>query len=233
MSRDDAFAAAGETDAWAEDAAATIARAVNACIERAGECSLVLTGGRAAERIYRVWEISSGMLPRLDAVILYFGDERCVAPDHRDSNFGMVERAWPTVFAAGAKVKRMEAERPHRDAAAQDYEMGLPASTDVLLLGMGEDGHVASLFPGDAVLRESHRRVVCVVGPKAPKERMTVTPPVLQAAKSVFLLVTGAEKGRVLKQASNPGKVEELPVRLVLPQAIVLADLPAQRAFAG
>jgi 6-phosphogluconolactonase/glucosamine-6-phosphate isomerase/deaminase len=82
-----------------------------------------------------------------------------------------------------AQVHRMPAERPDREAAADEYARRLPERLDLVILGVGEDGHTASLFPGSSALSERVRKVLAVVGPKAPPHRLTVTPPVIAAAR--------------------------------------------------
>jgi len=125
----------------------------------------------------------------------------------------LVAKGVPT----GCSIARMEAENPDRKAAAKAYEKLLPEAIDVLLLGMGTDGHVASLFPHSSVLKSTHRSVVPVTGPKPPHERLTVTPKIVTRARSVFLLATGTEKGRVLALAlESPEDFRPLPVRLTL-----------------
>jgi 6-phosphogluconolactonase len=147
-----------------------------------------------------------------------FGDERCVPPDNADSNYALVMR---TLLAKGVppgcSIARMEAENPDREAAARAYEELLPEAIDVLLLGVGADGHVASLFPHSPAFRAKQRTVVPVTGPKPPQERLTITPRVIAGAGEVFVLATGTEKGEMLVEAlKSPADAESLPVRLAL-----------------
>jgi 6-phosphogluconolactonase len=117
----------------------------------------------------------------------------------------------------GCSIARMEAENPNREAAARAYENLLPEAIDVLLLGVGTDGHVASLFPHSPALRATQRKVVPVTGPKPPRERLTITPKVIAAAREVFVLATGTEKGEMLAEALKaPADPASLPVRLTL-----------------
>jgi 6-phosphogluconolactonase len=97
------------------------------------------------------------------------------------------------------------------------YAQMLPCEIDLLLLGVGEDGHIASLFPCSAVLQELERVVVPVIGPKPPFERITITPLAIRRARSVFILAGGAAKAAVLSKAlESPDDVQTLPARLVL-----------------
>lgn len=191
----------------------------------------MLTGGRSAERVYTAWS-ESRQFSKLERVRFYFGDERCVQPDDPESNFRMV---MDTLFQRGVPaccaLFRMEAEDPEGDAAAFRYAEILPAEMDVMLLGIGEDGHVASLFPGSEALRESSRRVIPVVGPKSPYKRLTITPPVIAQAKSIFVLAPGVQKAAVLMRLLH--KVDEVsatPARLAL-NATWLLDAPLLGGF--
>jgi 6-phosphogluconolactonase len=149
-------------------------------------------------------------------VSVFFGDERAVPPDHPDSNYLMVHLALLSrVPVPAGNVHRMEAERLDREAAAREYERSLPPRLDVLLLGMGPDGHTASLFPGSAALDERHRLVVPVLGAKPPAERLTITPPVIEAARKVAVIATGEDKALVVARAiEGPFAPKSVPVQL-------------------
>ena len=118
----------------------------------------------------------------------YFGDERCVSPDHQDSNYGMVKRA---LFSNGipkdCKVTRMKGEVANREAAVKNYEQMLPESIDVLLLSVGQDGHIASLFPLSNAQNAKNNISHFFCWPKTASERLTITPHVINSAKSTFL----------------------------------------------
>lgn len=189
-----------------------------------GNCNVMLTGGATAERCYLQWARTSNF--SLDGVRFLFGDERCVPKDDRDSNYALVMRSlFSEGVPAGCSVVRMEADNPDRCAAARAYEELLPDSIDVLLLGMGTDGHVASLFPGSAALKATDRTVVPATAPKPPHERLTITPKVIVNAQAVFLLATGADKGRILAEAlKSPEDVSALPVRLARAGTWLLDD---------
>jgi 6-phosphogluconolactonase len=143
-------------------------------------------------------------LPGVDwsRVSVYFGDERCVPPDHPDSNYRMArESLLSRVPIAEANVHRMLGELADRDAAARAYAELLPASLDVIVLGIGEDGHTASLFPGSPALDERARPVLPVIGPKPPPERLTLTPPALERARHILVLASGAGKAEAVARA--------------------------------
>jgi 6-phosphogluconolactonase len=202
---------------WPLRAARLIQDRINVICCEQGRCNVMLTGGRNAARLYMAWARLQSF-QRLNRVSFYFGDERCVSPDHPESNYGMVMR---TLFQRGVpegcSVFRIEADDPDREAAVMRYGNALPKTINVMLLGVGEDGHIASIFPGSAALHEAGQRVLFITGPKPPYERFTVTYQVITQATSVFVLAAGAEKAAVLSRAlQNPEDVDALPVRLVL-----------------
>lgn len=184
----------------ARQAAEWLGLEVTRAIAERGSCALSLAGGRTPDPVYRELALES----RIDweKVEVFFGDERAVPPDHPDSNYSMVHQALlARVPIPAGNVHRMEAERADREAAAREYERTLPPRLDVLFLGMGPDGHTASLFPGSAALDEQHRRVVPVRGAKPPAERLTITPPVIQAARRVAVIATGEDKAVMVARA--------------------------------
>lgn len=123
-------------------------------------------------------------------------------------------------------VHRMEAERSDLEGAADAYAAGLPDQLDVLVLGTGEDGHTASLFPHHAALREERRRVLAVEGP-APHRRLTITPPVIRAARVTLMLVSGERKAAAVARALDGGEdPDPCPARLAR-NGIWVLDEPA------
>ncbi len=216
-----------------ENFAVQAARLVASAIGRAltnstdGSVSVCLCGGSTPRAVYGHWATASGF-PWED-VEVFFGDERCVAPDDPESNYALVrEMLLDPLGEEGPRVYRMHGEEPDADAAARAYEEHLPAAFDVLLLGMGEDGHTASLFPGGKALAETKRRVVSVVAPKAPPRRLTITPAVVLAAQRTFVLVTGSGKAdRLHSVLETQGTVEEEPIRLAEEATWILDEAAA------
>ena len=200
-------------------AAEWIVNRIHETIVADGRCTLALAGGETPRSAYSL--LAKSDLSRKvewQKVEFYFGDERCVPPDHPDSNYRM---AYETIFSnlriAPAQVHRIEAERPERDRAAVDYEAILPQRLDLILLGMGDDGHTASLFPGSAALDERVRRVVVVKGSKPPPWRITITPPVIAAAGSMLVMVSGKRKASTVARALGaPHNPKEIPIQLAL-----------------
>jgi 6-phosphogluconolactonase len=188
------------SDGWAALAAEVIGQTILEIIAMRGICHVMLTGGNSAERLYVHWA-KTPALP-LERLRFFIGDERCVPCDHEDSNYALV---MSTLLAkgipAGCSVTRMRGESADQESAAKAYEELIPEVIDALLLGMGADGHIASLFPHSPALRANLRSVVPVTGPNPPYDRLTITPKVIDSARSVFVLATCAEKGSVLMEA--------------------------------
>ena len=163
-----------------------------------GTASLALAGGNTPRRIYA--ELASRPVDWA-RVHVFFGDERCVPPDHPDSNFRVARES--LLDRVGAPhVHRMLGELEDREAAAAEYATQLPDALDVIVLGMGEDGHTASLFPGHDWSRPTGRKVIAVAGaPKPPPFRLSVTPDVIWAARARLVLATGEGKAQQVRRA--------------------------------
>ncbi len=191
-----------DDESVAERAAAHVRMAVERARSQRGVAHVALSGGGTPERTYRLLGEDPGALA---ATELWFADERCVGPEDPQSNYRLVAETLlgPSGFPAG-RVHRMLGELgPTAGARAYESELreGLEADADglvtldLVLLGIGADGHVASLFPGSATLTEE--RALCLGvedSPKPPPERITLTLPVLRAARGCLLLATGSSK---------------------------------------
>ena len=203
--------------ALARRAAEWLVERTRAAVAARGTCAVALAGGGTPRATYEVLATSAlaGAVP-WGGVEWYFGDERAVPEDDPESNYRMAREA----LLAGrgeivSRLHRMPADAPDPERAAREYARRLPDPLDVLLLGMGEDGHTASLFPGSPALAERTERVAAVTGPRPPHRRMTVTPPVIEAAREVLVLVSGAAKaGTLARVLEGPVDVPSLPVQL-------------------
>lgn len=163
-------------------------------------------------------------------VLLFFGDERCVPPTHPDSNYRMAcEALISKVVIPSSNVHRIYAEIDDKHAAAQEYEEELERAWglihhemprfDLVLLGMGPDGHTASLFPGTTALAETKKRVVANWVDKFASWRITLTAPVINAAREVVFLVAGPDKAPMLREVlEGPRDPSRLPAQLVQPE---------------
>lgn len=196
-------------------AAQRIAEAVRAAARARGTCHLALTGGDTPGPVYeQLSRDDSVPWPRVE---IWFGDERAVEPDARESNYRLArDTLLSRVPIPGPQVHRMEAERPDRVTAAREYAAMLPERLDVLLLGVGPDGHIASLFPGRSALAPDAPPVLAVEGPKPPKRRMTIGPDVIGRARETLVLVAGTAKAGAVRAAlEEEGPAFECPARLV------------------
>lgn len=189
------------------------------CLAARGRCDLALPGGRSPAGLLRALAGGAGLATSDWArVQVWFADERAVPPDHPESNARLaVELLVRPAGIPPANVHRMRADAEDLAAAAREYEAALPRPLDLVLLGIGEDGHVASLFPGSALVHEHVRRVAAVLdSPKPPGRRLTLTPRALAEARSLVVLGVGSEKAeavaRALEGAATPA---EVPARLV------------------
>ena len=213
---------------FAQAAAELIGHQVGGTSRAGGGISLGLAGGNTVAPVYEHLAALPSVSQSWNAVSFYFGDERAVPPDHRDSNYRLArETLFSRIPAASERIHRMEAERDDLDEAAREYDALLPASLDLLLLGVGADGHVASLFPGSAALEENERRVVPAFGGMPPVARLTITPRVLAMAKKIIVIVSGASKQAAVTRALE-GPVDHLacPAQLVRGATWIL-DQPA------
>lgn len=215
-----------EQASWDHKAAELVHAQVYKVLRRRGHCNVVLTGGGSARRMYAAWSRVFD-ISLLKNVSFYFGDERCVPPDHLESNFRMaVDHLFGDGIPSGCSVHRIEAESADLEAAASRYAAVLPKSIDILLLGVGEDGHIASLFPHAMALHEKRRLVLPVIGPKQPYQRLTITPPVIRQAHLTVVLAAGAKRAAVLEEALRiPNEIDALPACLVV-SGIWLLDRP-------
>jgi len=181
-------------------AAAQLAAERLAAAARAGG-HIVLTGGSTPRRAY---ELAAELQPDWSRAEVWWSDERCVPPDDERSNYGMAQAALLDRLAVQpAAVHRMRGELGREDGAAQyDRELGGLARFDLLLLGLGPDGHVASLYPDQPTLDETERRAIGAEAHLQPfVDRITLTLPVLRAARGVLFLVAGADKAGAAKRA--------------------------------
>jgi 6-phosphogluconolactonase len=183
----------------AEDVAAAAAAGIAEAL-REGARTLVLAGGTTPQRCY---EILSQMDVAWGRVAILFGDERCVPPHHPDSNYRMAREALLDRVAP-ATVYRMPAELGP-DEGAELYTRAVEALTplDVVVLGVGEDGHTASLFPGHPALNAQGLAVGIHDSPKPPPKRVTLTLTALQSARRVIILATGAGKADAVARAKR------------------------------
>lgn len=224
-----------ERDSYSQFVAEWIAKRIGKIIGRQGHCSVGLAGGSTPVPVYR--ELAeSDHSEHIDwqKLSFYFGDERCVSPDHKDSNYRMAnETLLSKIPVNHEQVFRIRGEAATPEQAAADYAELLPTALDVLLLGMGEDGHTASLFPGSSALEELQKKVVPAVAPVSPSQRITITPPVISRARTVVVLAAGEKKAEILARALlNTYDPRVIPVQLAR-LGTWIVDAPASKRLVG
>src|SRR5258708_32259714 len=195
-------------DILSHEAAQYIVRIATESITTHGRFTIALSGGTTPRTLYGLLG-SEPYRGQIDWALadIFWSDERCVPPDSPDSNYHMAQEVLLSRIPIPAQqVHRMPADQPDRDAASQAYteEMqrtfgtnGIP-NFDLIQLGMGPEGHTASLFPHQPSLHEQQRLVMPVSVPKPPPLRLTFTPPLLNAARNVLFLVAGSDKADAL-----------------------------------
>jgi len=201
---------------FASTAARHIAQALAGRLAESASCTLALTGGTTARPVYECLASGSDIPIQWSDVTFFFGDERAVPPDDVRSNFRMArDTLLSRIPIEPDQVHRMEAEQPDLDHAARNYEHVLPTALDLLLLGVGWDGHVCSLFPGAASLAESTRRVTTAFGGDPRLARLTLTPPAIRAARQRIIFAAGTRKARAIAEAiEGPYQPERCPAQL-------------------
>lgn len=222
----------------ARTAAALFADSAQEAVERRGRFSAALSGGGTPLRTY---EILAGPPYRddlpWDRTHIFWGDERCVDPDSPLSNERLARRALLNqVPIPDRQVHPLRCAASPTEAA-QRYEALLlayfqdePPRLDLVLLGLGEDGHTASLFPHTAVLQETRRHVADLYLPERDQLRVTLTAPLINQAQRVIFLVSGHQKARILREVlEGPRDPQRLPAQLIHPagELIWLADREA------
>jgi 6-phosphogluconolactonase len=216
----------------AQAAAEQFIRRSQHAVEEHNRFSVALSGGSTPKALYALLadHTVKKASPPIDwrRIHLFFGDERHVPPDHADSNFRMAnESLISKVPIPPENVHRVKTENPDATKAAADYDQELASSFhlteaqlprfDLILLGMGPDGHTASLFPGTAAVQEHKKRVVANWVPKFNTWRITFTLPVLNNAQCVLLMVCGPDKAAALKEVMDGGSPDVYPVKYVDP----------------
>ena len=209
----------------AEAAARDFAERASKAIESSGQFAVALAGGSTPEATYKL--LASEYADEVDwgNVHVFFGDERSVPPDDEDSNYRMAREALLDHVAIGS-VHRMKGELLPDEAAVQ-YEEGLreffgslggAPELDLIQLGLGDDGHTASLFPNTPALEVTDRWVAQNPVPKLETVRITLTLPVINAAKAVSFLVAGEGKAEALKEVlEGDAEPHDYPSKLVQP----------------
>lgn len=233
---------------WLDKACDLFRDITNQAIQSEGSCVIALSGGSTPSALYGgLTSIEWKTQCQWDRMIFLFGDERGVPPDHPDSNYGLALKALFHPLGIGSsQVHRMNGESANLSLAAAEYERTIRALThspspaiprlDLVLLGLGEDGHTASLFPGTSALSDRNHLVAVGLSPKGISSRLTLTLGVINQATVVLFLVTGAGKAQTVRAVLQPGSQAEraLPAAQVRPdrgRIVWLLDADAAAAL--
>lgn len=209
-------------------AAQAFQTAAEQAIAQRGRFSVALSGGNTPRSVYSLLAQQYKTSLPWDKIHVFFGDERCVPPDHPDSNYRMANEALLShVPIPPENVHRIRAELD-REAAAKDYESQLRSffqlannswpCFDLIMLGLGQDGHTASLFPGSSALDEKSRLVAPTWVEKKKTFRITLTYPVLNHAAEVEFLVSGSGKAQILRDVLKPSGSGAFPAQGINPE---------------
>jgi 6-phosphogluconolactonase len=195
-----------------EAAARTVAAMLTSAARAGGE--IVLTGGSTPGRAYEIAAAAEGDWSRAG---VWWGDERCVGPEHDDSNYSLARKTLLDNLAVQPRAVHRIRGEDEPDAAAAAYAEEVDGVTfDLLLLGLGPDGHVASLFPHAPGLQETERLAIAAEPKLEPLvERVTLTPPALEAARTMVFLVTGEDKADAVAGAFAGQPTPAVPASLI------------------
>jgi len=219
-----------DVSAVAQKAAALYVSAAQQAVKERGVFRVAMAGGSTPKALHAllIAEPFRSQLP-FDKMQIFFGDERHVPPDHADSNYRMVNETFISKTPIEPdRVFRIKAELQDTERAALDYEQvqktqfalkhGELPRFDLMLLGMGNEGHTLSLFPGTTALRDNGRLVVRTWVGKLYTERITCTAPVANNSASIIFMIAGADKAPALKAVlEGPFEPEQLPSQLIKP----------------
>jgi 6-phosphogluconolactonase len=216
----------------AKRAAQEFVESAISAVREKGSFDVALAGGSTPKALYGLLVTDAALRSQVpwDKMHLFFGDERHVAPDHSDSNFRMATEAMISKSSLKPEqVTRIKGEYPATERAALEYEKALREyfklkdgeypRFDLLLVGMGSEGHTLSLFPGTKALHAEGRAVVRNWVGKLYTERITLTAPAASNAARILFMVTGADKALALKAVlEGPYEPEQLPAQLLQPK---------------
>ena len=220
-----------DTEAISRAAAEAIIKDISDCLQAQDTYSIALSGGSTPRRLYELLANDAKLQVQIpwDRVHFFWGDERHVPPNHPDSNYRMADTALLSkVPIPSTNIHRIKAEDSDADKAAADYEQeirrffkidtGQMPRFNCVLLGMGPDGHTASLFPGTSAFEETKRLAVANWIEKFQSYRITLTGPLFNNADRILFLVGGIEKADTLKAVlEDDSKTTRFPVQLIQP----------------
>ena len=186
----------------AEDFAKEIIDKIDSASRGENPFSIMLSGGNTPKMLFMQLAKLSSKVKSWEHVHFYWGDERCVPPDHTESNFGMAKEELLDYLKIPEKnIHRILGENdPEKEALRYANEISKITSFDLIMLGMGDDGHTVSIFPNNLDLMNSSKLCEIGIHPKTGQKRITITGKVINAAKTVAFLVTGKNKAGIIAE---------------------------------
>ncbi len=188
------------------------------CIHGNQNKSIMLTGGRSAKILYRNFH-KNNKNKVINNINFFLTDERHVMPDSKESNQRLIEENFISKhqLSSNSSFNTFDLIQDNPELICNSYESLLPTQIDLMILSMGEDGHIASLFPHSDALKENSKNILSTFCPKPPPYRFTITPKVINNAKEIFVLCFGDEKRKKYEEAlTKPNDYDSIPARLVL-----------------
>ena len=191
---------------------------IEECIHGNQNKSIMLTGGRSAKILYQNYH-KNNKNKVIKNVSFFLTDERHVMSDSTESNQRLIEENFISELqlSSNSSFNTFDISEDNPELICNSYESLLPTQIDLMILSMGEDGHIASLFPHSDVLKENNKNILSTFCPKPPPKRFTITPKVINNAKEIFILCFGDEKRKKFEEAlMKPDDYNSIPARLVL-----------------
>jgi 6-phosphogluconolactonase len=212
-----------------------------------GRFGVAVSGGSTPLRLYEILGSTFGKDIPWDRTEIFWADERCVPPDHGESNYkGVHDALLSRIDIPAANIHRIKGEmsaeegaREYGEELKRYFSNSGSCAFDLAILGLGQDGHTASLFPGSSALAEKERFAVAVYVDKLRSRRITLTIPVLNNSSSILFLVTGLKKAGILKEIiGDSGSSQKYPAGLISPVAgrvtwLLDREASSQLDFAG
>lgn len=217
-----------DLDALSHAVSSECVRTATEAVAARGKCLIALSGGHTPERAYQIWSTEYREKMPWAKTHFFWGDERFVGADDPKSNYRMArEKLFKNASVPPENIHPILTSYPQADEAAREYENVLRTfiaesgpSFDIMLLGIGVEGHTASLFPGSPALAEQKRWAVGVKAPADPPVRISLTFPVLRRARATYFLAAGADKEAIIAtlRRESPAETAKLPVAMLKPE---------------
>lgn len=200
---------------WPQKSALIISNQINNVLSRKEQCSVFLTGGRGAAKVYSF--LANELQNCKGQIYYYLGDERCVNENHPESNYKMIlETLFPDGLKNNQVLYKMYDDVDDAEIAASNYELIIPAKPDIVLLGLGDDGHIASLFPETNWQHSDGKKVTTAVSPVNGIQRITITKQVIENTSEIIVFAAGVGKQKVISELSGNLEKSNLPSSLAL-----------------